>query len=180
MSLKSRRETFGTPRALLGAYSKLRIEERERRTFRIPKEITMKNHMRSFVISIGLSAVLGSSAIVAQESARAIANVPFAFHVKDTNLPAGKYIVKAVNGAGVIQIADANTGHSMMLLTQGNNSSKSDSPRLTFQRYGNDYFLSQVWLPGKTGYALRPSSREKELAKQPGLMATATVRIQGE
>src|ERR1700730_5691242 len=141
----------------------------------------MNNHRRNFVISIGLSAMLGSSAIVAQESARAIANVPFAFHVKDTNLPAGKYIVKAVNGAGVIQIADAQTGHSMMVLTQSRDGRNNDSPRLTFQRYGNDYFLSQVRLPGQqNGFGLRPGSREKELAKQPGLVATASVRIQGE
>jgi hypothetical protein len=139
----------------------------------------MKNHMRSLVMSIGLSAVLGCSAIVAQD--RAVANVPFAFHVKDVNLPAGKYVVQAVNNTGVIQIADANTGHSIMTMTSGRDSGKTDSPRLTFQRYGNDYFLSKVWVSGQQdGYALRQSAREKELAKQPGLVATASVRIQAE
>jgi hypothetical protein len=141
----------------------------------------MKNNMCSLVISIGLSAVLASSVIVAQESAKEVANIPFAFHVKNVNLPAGKYVVKAVSSAGVIQIADARTGHSTMVLTQGRNSSQTDTPRLTFQRYGNDYFLSQVWMPGQAdGYTLGKSAREKELAKQPGLVATANVRIQAE
>ena len=140
----------------------------------------MKNHMRSFVMSIGLSAALGSSAIVAQESSKAVANVPFAFHVKDVNLPAGNYAVKVVNSPGVIQIADARTGKAFVFMTQGRNANTNEAPRLTFHRYGNDYFLSSVWMPGQYGYSLRQSAREKELAKQPSLMATTSLRIQAE
>src|SRR5438874_10838772 len=115
----------------------------------------MNKYVRSFVVSIGLSAMFGSSVTVAQEPAKVVANVPFAFHAKNINLPAGKYVVKAVSYNGVLQIADANTGHSVMIMTRGRDSGATDSPRLTFQRYGNEYFLSKIWLPGQQdGYAL--------------------------
>lgn len=141
----------------------------------------MKNNLRTLVISIGLSTALASSVVVAQESAKEVANVPFAFHVKNMSLPAGKYEVRAASSPGVIQIADAATGHRMMILTQGRNTNGKEAPRLTFLRYGNEYFLSQVFVPGQSeGYSFSKTAREKELAKQPGQVATATVRIQAE
>lgn len=141
----------------------------------------MNTNMRNLALSVGLSAMFASSVMVAQDSAREVANVPFAFHLKNVNLPAGKYVVNSVNAAGVIRIADAKTGHSVMILTQSRTSGQREEPRLTFQRYGNDYFLSQVWMAGGSdGYSLGKTPREKELAKQPGMMATASVRIQAE
>ena len=84
-----------------------------------------------------VSVMFGSSLILAQESSREVANVPFAFHARETTLPAGTYVLKVVY-QGVMQIADKETGHSIMVPTRGRQSGPNETPRLTFHRYGND------------------------------------------
>jgi hypothetical protein len=42
----------------------------------------------------------------------------------------------------------------------------TDKTKLVFNRYGDRYFLSQIWMNGATlGHQLPKSSREKEIAK---------------
>jgi hypothetical protein len=44
--------------------------------------------------------------------------------------------------------------------------STNDNGKLVFNRYGNQYFLSQVWAAGSdSGHQLRPSKAEREIAK---------------
>jgi len=141
----------------------------------------MNNYVRSFAVSFGLSAVLGSSRILAQSGTRELATVPFAFHAKNITLPAGKYAVGVVNPQGTMMISELATGHAVMVMTRNRQSGKSGDPRLTFHRYGNEYFLSEIWMPDQVdGYKLSESTHEKELAKQPGQIALATIRFQSE
>ena len=145
----------------------------------------MKTNRRGIVSTMlgvaGISAMLGSSLILVQESSREVANIPFAFHARETTLPAGSYTVGAMNSQGAMRIADKKTGHSILVPTRGRQSGPNQSPRLTFHRYGNEYFLSEIWMPEQTdGYTVGKSAREKELAKQPDQLALASVRLQGE
>ena len=140
---------------------------------------------RSFVSQVvgvaGLSLLLGSSLTIAQESARETANIPFAFHAKETTLPAGSYTVKVTGSTGIMQIADRKTGRSIMVPTRGRQSGPVQNPRLAFHRYGREYFLAEVWMPEqRDGYSVSKSAREKELARQPGLLAYASISLQGE
>jgi hypothetical protein len=140
----------------------------------------MKNHARKLALITGLSALLGSSLIVAQAQTTEVANVPFAFHTKGSTLPAGKYIIKIEGNNGVVQFADAKTGNSVLLGTRGRESGNNDEPRLTFHRYGNEYFLSEIWMPGQAnGYNCWKSAREKELEKEPGKITLASIRLMG-
>jgi hypothetical protein len=133
---------------------------------------------RTFSIA-GLSVMFGSSLILAQETGREVAKVPFAFHARETTLPAGSYFVSSTN-LGILRIADKNTGHAVMVPTRGRESG-SGNPRLTFHRYGNEYFLAEIWMPDQVnGYTVSQSAREKELAKQPGQLAFASVVLQAE
>ncbi|MGI8745161.1 MAG: hypothetical protein ACR2NN_21830 [Bryobacteraceae bacterium] len=141
----------------------------------------MKNYVCNLAVVTGLAALFGSSVILAQHESRETANVPFAFHASSTTLPAGKYAVALNNSLGFVQISDTVTGHSIMVATRGRESGKNDTPRLTFHRYGNEYFLSQIWMPGQTdGYSLGKSAREKEMAKQPGQIVLASIRLAGK
>lgn len=144
----------------------------------------MKTNMGRLVSGMltmaGAAAVFGSS-LMGQESAREVANIPFAFHATQTTLPAGSYVVRVTNSTGVMQIADKNTGRSIMVPTRGRQSGSNETPRLTFHRYGNEYFLSEIWMPQQVnGYTVGRSAREKELSKQPGQLALASVRVQAE
>ena len=67
----------------------------------------MKTNIGRLLMTIGLSAVLGSSLIVAQSSPSGKADIPFGFYVRDTMLPAGSYTVDATTcSGGVLSSSD--------------------------------------------------------------------------
>lgn len=57
--------------------------------------------------------------------------------------------------------------NSMAIISNATvNLTPADKTKLVFSRYGNQYFLSQVWVNGAIrGHQLPKSNREKEVAK---------------
>jgi hypothetical protein len=94
--------------------------------------------------------------------------IPFAFHINDKEFPSGQYLVKASSGQSVVLLQSADHRRSQFVLTNAAQSpSPVDLPKLMFQRYGTEYFLSTVWLPGGyTGRQVQPSRRQMELARK--------------
>jgi hypothetical protein len=95
------------------------------------------------------------------------ANIPFDFIVADKKLPAGEYsIVRAKVGSGdsVILISSTDQRANIFSLTNPVSVSKpKDKGSLVFHRYGDQYFLFQVWPAGaNTGRVLPKSRREME------------------
>jgi hypothetical protein len=77
-------------------------------------------------------------------------NVPFAFAVEDHSLPAGEYLVLTVTPERSIRITSIDGKHSAVVNDLPNYAgSPSPSSRLVFHRYGNKYFLTQVWTAGQ-------------------------------
>jgi len=86
--------------------------------------------------------------------------VPFSFKVGNKVLPAGEYKITAENQ--IIRVQKINGKENAVSLTQrtrGTNHNLSDS-KLTFRRYGDQYYLSQVWLPDSLGRELKKPQRE--------------------
>ena len=76
-------------------------------------------------------------------------NIPFAFGVQDQSLPAGQYLVFTVTPERSIRIVSANGKHSAIANTLPNYAKEPSSySRLVFHRYGNEYFLAEVWTAG--------------------------------
>ena len=77
--------------------------------------------------------------------------VPFSFSVQDHSLPAGEYNIFTVLPERAIRITSTDGRHSAIVNTLPNYaSSVSENSRLIFHRYGDDYFLAQVWTLGQT------------------------------
>lgn len=94
------------------------------------------------------------------------ANIPFDFVAGSSILPAGEYTVERSGlGAQVLQLCGEKPRACIAMLASEVGSS-SGKGRFVFHRYGDQYFLSQVWSP-KDGLAqtLPESSREKQLAR---------------
>lgn len=86
--------------------------------------------------------------------------VPFSFKVGNKVLPAGEYRITAENQ--IIRVQRTNGKDNAVSLTQntrGTNHNLSGS-KLTFRRYGDQYYLSQVWLPDNLGRELKKPRRE--------------------
>ena len=140
----------------------------------------MKNQLRRLLVTIGLSAVLGSSILNAQTSGKiAVADIPFSFRVADRVLPPGSYTVTA-HSNGLTQLWSADTRESVVFLTNSEQSNKQPDPKLVFTCYGDRYFLSQVWFGNSdTGRVLRKSRLEQEIAginKMPGALASIRIK----
>ena len=87
-------------------------------------------------------------------------SVPFSFNVGSKVLPAGEYKITADNQ--VIRVQKTDGQANAIALSQRTRAAKqvaSDS-KLTFRRYGNEYYLSQVWLPDNVGRELKRRERQ--------------------
>jgi len=94
-----------------------------------------------------------------------VVNVPFAFVTSGQRLPAGHYIVKAVD-QDHIRIFNSQTV-GLYVSTHAAARSTSDGSKLVFHRYGDEYFLSSLWITGsQTGRELFHSKAEIELSKR--------------
>jgi hypothetical protein len=105
----------------------------------------------------------------AQMSQSIQGNVPFDFQVGNTVLPAGEYIVRPIrSGSPALQIHSSEPkGKGVMCLSISVQPNSGTDAKLVFHRYGNTYFLSQVWSGGgSTGSEFAPSKAERAIARQ--------------
>src|SRR5215510_10029153 len=110
-----------------------------------------------------ISAIMVTALAFTTSSANAQGNlkqqrfvVPFDFNVGNKVLHAGEYSVIAENQAVIVRRKD---GKEMAITLPHRADGKSklgSESKLTFRRYGNEYFLSQIWLPDGVGRELRP------------------------
>jgi hypothetical protein len=78
------------------------------------------------------------------------AKVPFSFSVQNRSLPAGEYTIFTVLPERAIRIISTDGRYSAIVFTLPNYAnSPSENSRLIFHRYGDDYFLTQVWTAGQ-------------------------------
>ena len=124
---------------------------------------------RQIVSLLGVLALLLVAACANAQGVNVKANVPFDFTIGKSSLPAGAYNIQSLATAtgSVLAIRGENAAKNM--LASANNAetlNPSPNSRLVFHRYGDQYFLSQIWLQGeKVGRQFRISRREAEMAK---------------
>lgn len=147
----------------------------------------MKNIMLRLFTIITLLVTAAFASALASVSAQTpghniTANVPFEFNVGDKTLPAGSYAVGRSNSDGTqLRISNRDDNATAIRLTQTVQSSEpKEQSVLVFKRYGDRYFLSQVWLSGeKEGRQMLKSKSERamaeELAKNEAKAETVTI-----
>lgn len=127
------------------------------------------------MLVVGLA--LASAAVANGQSGRQLtAQVPFDFVVAERTLRSGQYEVSKASGAGdVLAIRDADGKSQTMRLTSPviRNYRQDMSAKLVFHRYGSTYFLSQVWVAGKSeGREFARTGQERAIAHELKKIAT--------
>ena len=118
------------------------------------------------------TALLAAGAAWPQASIPLRAEIPFPFAVGSKVLQAGEYVVKSNTVPGAILVQSADGKDSALIQTHGLLSAGAGHTDLIFHRYGNEYFLSQVWeAQCHCGNELPRPKREREL------MAEQTVYV---
>lgn len=113
-----------------------------------------------------LIAIFAAAAVStpAQTATGVRANVPFDFVVGDKTIPAGRII--ASGGAAAVHGPFAITNYSQGKLALRNGrrmlgAGRTTEGKLVFHKYGNRYFLAQIWIPGSQAWELLKSKEEK-------------------
>jgi hypothetical protein len=125
--------------------------------------------MKSARTLITICLLFTAATLFAQIESRPLmkVNIPFSFTVDNQTLPAGVYFVLSVTPERSIRLTSADSKHSTIVNDLPNyTSAPSADSRLVFHKYGNEYFLAQVWTKGES-VARNPyiSPRAMELAQ---------------
>lgn len=140
-----------------------------------------KQSLRIFLI-FGLLAILAPLSAHAQSSKELTANIPFSFNVADKTFPAGEYSVTRLNpqsDKAALAIKSVDGRMSKVVLTNTVWADKAQATaKLIFNRYGDQYFLSQIWtIADNTGLELPKSRNERTLARNAGERAPERTTI---
>ena len=140
----------------------------------------MKRHALATAALLGL---LLMPALVPAYAQSLKFEVPFDFVAAQGTMPAGEYRVSPNEPAqGVVRLVNSKGSSAAICFTHAIQSSRpSNTAKLVFNRYGDQYFLSQVWTQGTDrGHVLNPSKAEREIARnfsKPGKeILTASVK----
>ena len=134
----------------------------------------MIKKMTMLLLIATLTLVSAAVSANGQSSRNQIANIPFEFTVGSHTLPSGTYSVSEMSSGGeAVRIRSKSSSLSVIRLSNSIvKANPTSQGKLVFHRYGNSYFLAEVWTAGySTGRALRESSAEEsvrsELAANP-------------
>ena len=111
----------------------------------------MKSNLLKAFTMLMLLVILSLASAVAsaqtQAANKVVATIPFEFSVGYKTMPAGEYSVQVVATAGdALMIKSADSSVSALRLSEATSREKEQPhARLIFNRYGDKYFLSEVW-----------------------------------
>ena len=123
----------------------------------------MKRHMLAFAV---LGVMFGFTGVPAHAQSGIRVKVPFQFVVADKTLPEGQYLILSAKDSVFVQNSQGKT--VAVVLSNGvSGRSIGKTGQVVFQCYGQQCFLSEVWIPTQdTGRQLLKSRREIEVARK--------------
>jgi len=132
-----------------------------------------KTVAKGFITAALLVAAIITAGVSAQAQTlqyKLTVNIPFDFSVSGEKLPAGKYWVSRAHeriGDTVVQVQNADGRPVANRFSVPISTFKTKNRgELVFHRYGDQYFLSEVWpAGGGTGRAFIKTRAERDLAK---------------
>jgi hypothetical protein len=130
--------------------------------------------MKTSLVRTSLLVAVATAAAFAQNSTPLRVNVPFNFIVGSRALPSGAYTVNENLTTGVLTISDSED--TATIVTHAAESTAGPgSYSLVFHRYGDTYFLSQVWNGEEYGREISSGPREREMTAKRIESSTVTV-----
>jgi len=134
----------------------------------------MKKYMFSALFA---AALMVSSGYAQSNDARA--TVPFSFRVGDAVMPAGTYTIRDAPGMFTIREVNGKPGAFSLSINSATRAKATETPTLTFKRYGEEYYLTSVWpAASRDGRTIPVGKRAKALAQEHQRVETAEIPIE--
>ena len=112
--------------------------------------------------ALSLGSLVATQSASAQSTAVAEVNIPFAFHTPTQTLPAGAYRVDRTGNLLILTSTDSKAAGFVLT----HSAIKTQAPNhgyVVFERYGDTYYLEQIWTAGEnTGIECPKGRAEKE------------------
>ena len=128
----------------------------------------MKQRTLSTLTMLSLLLMLTVVTVSAQSEGSGAIKIPFNFVIGQKILPAGEYTIRPNRTDKTVWLVQGNdTQAGAFFLTIPVLARETqEKTRLVFNKYGDQYFLSQIWIPGDNlGRELSMPRQERELAK---------------
>jgi hypothetical protein len=128
----------------------------------------MKYTTLKTLLMLCLLVTLAVASVSAQSNSDLRLNIPFDFAAGKTQLKAGEYIVQSSSG-GILVLRRINDRIDTFVLAPNTiqRPETNLSGKLVFHRYGNEYFLAEVWTNRNTiGRSMKQTGAERGLARQ--------------
>jgi len=128
----------------------------------------------SLCLMVGLGATLTSNAQI-ESDATIKATIPYSFVVNNTTLPAGAYVITVPDTASdlnVLEIRSATRKMAVLFDTEPVNITRTvRRTELVFDKIGDTYFLSRVFLTGDEGGNQVLKSKRQQRMEESGAIA---------
>jgi hypothetical protein len=129
---------------------------------------------RQYLLSLFCALVFALTMIPSKAQAQILndfeVKVPFQFHVGNTKLPAGQYLIHVLDGSdlSVMEITSADGTISALFQVQETQAKSTPAKNeLVFNKYGNRYFLTKLFEEGSaSGSQVIESGYEKTVSHQ--------------
>jgi len=125
-----------------------------------------KNLMKAMALMVLALAV--AAPVAAQRQTGTIKlTVPFSFSVENDHFKAGDYTIERIaNGRLRIRNEEGSVS-TIFLAIAAQEAATPEKAHFVFNRYGNEYFLEKIWMPGQQGgWELLKGKYEMEIAKK--------------
>ena len=129
---------------------------------------SMKHTILRNAAMLGLFFVLTVASAHAQSDNKIKAYIPFNFAAGDAKLKAGVYTIERVEMDKIVfTSADGKTQIFALAPNSLERTSRDSQQKLKFHRYGDLYFLAEVWVSSYAdGNGLDPSGAERRVARE--------------
>lgn len=132
----------------------------------------MKRTMMKLTAALALAVTFGIATANAQTNSNLRADVSFKFTVGKTAIPAGDCAVLVSAKVARIACGDEQAG----IVGQEARNDATRTPKLVFHKYGDQYFLAEVWTESK-GLILAETPAEKEMRASAGISKYSTMAV---
>lgn len=128
--------------------------------------------LRSSLIACALTiGTLASTQTAAAQGGNAVAqaNIPFAFQSGNQHMPAGEY--RITRDDHLILLRGPSNAADYVLMNETVSVKAPSKGKIVFDRYGDKYFLREIWTAGKSDGLECPKSRAEKETQRANLNA---------
>jgi hypothetical protein len=127
--------------------------------------------------ALAIGSLVSTQVASAQSSTMAEVTIPFAFQVSTATLPAGTYRVVS-ESSNLIRVQGHGATGAFVITHDAMKATAPDHGSLVFDRYGDKYYLRQIWTAGERNGLECPKTRaEKDNQVAQNMQAPSTVEL---